>query len=87
MTSTHGNHDLAETARDAARQSSGIGRRAWLCGAVACDQSRSVTGARRVLAEMEPGEIQSLAIACLLSLTSDAPVPNEPDPTTEESTS
>jgi hypothetical protein len=71
MTSRDRNRDLAATARDAARDSAGIGRKAWLIVAVALDASRTASMARRILSEMEPGELQTLALACHRTLYSD----------------
>lgn len=66
------NRDLARLARETARESSGNGRKAWLCAAVALNESPPVRAAKAVLADvLEPGELQLLALACLASLCHD----------------
>jgi hypothetical protein len=64
-----GVQDLAEAARDAARESGAAGRIAWLCVAVALTGSESPDEARETLTGMlEEGKLRTTALACLAAL-------------------
>ena len=63
---------LAAAARDGARESSGLGRAAWLCCAVALERSESPGDARALLADMIHGnQLRTLALACLTAICND----------------
>lgn len=64
--------ELAQTARDAAAESTGPGTSAWMAVAVAIATARSTAGAAIVLDEiLEHGPLQTLAQACLATLCND----------------
>jgi hypothetical protein len=64
--------DLAEAARQAAQESDGAGRVAWLCVTVALSGSGSPDEAKAILTGMlEDGKIKATALACLTALCSE----------------
>jgi hypothetical protein len=67
---------LARIASDTARESSGTGRTAWLCVAVALGTSEDITEARDALtAILGPGKLRTTALACLVALCRDDTTP------------
>jgi hypothetical protein len=61
--------DLAVGAREAAAQSSGAGRTAWLCAASALNAASTPDEAREVLTEMVTDDrLRILAQSCLAAL-------------------
>lgn len=62
--------DLADLARDAAAESQGTGRTAWLCAAVALAAAETPDQARAVLERVLDGtSLRTLALACLSTIT------------------
>jgi hypothetical protein len=67
------NRDLARLARETARESSGMGDKAWTAVAVALDQTGRPEAAADVLRGMiTDSQLRILALACLRSLCDDS---------------
>jgi hypothetical protein len=70
---------LANEARDAARESAGPGRVAWLCVALVLAATNAPAEAEAMLEDMlDSGRLLATAIACLRTLCPDDATPGTP---------
>ena len=64
--------ELAAAAREAAADSTGTGKLAWLLVGIALDRAENTTHARERLGAVIDTELRTVAFACLGALTSDS---------------
>ena len=62
------NKQLADAAKDLAARADGLRRRAWLCIAVACGTTSSLSGASTALDSIELGDVRAAAQQLLAEL-------------------